>query len=64
MALAEQDIKSLSPAEFYDLLMRVVPQETQVYLQRVVRHMQPYRSVMGRLRAICGLGKSEACASP
>jgi membrane-bound lytic murein transglycosylase C len=49
MALAEQDIKGLSSTELYDLLIRVVPQETQVYLQRVVRHMKRYRSIMGRL---------------
>jgi len=48
-ALAQRDIKSLSPTELYDLLIRVVPQETQVYLQRVVRHMQRYRSIMGRV---------------
>jgi soluble lytic murein transglycosylase-like protein len=49
MALRERDIESLNSAEFYDLLIRVVPQETQVYLQRVVRHMKRYRSIMGRL---------------
>jgi membrane-bound lytic murein transglycosylase C len=47
-ALAEQDIRSLSSSELYDLLLRVVPRETQVYLQRVVQNMKQYRSIMGR----------------
>ena len=47
-ALGEQDIRSLSSAELYDLLLRVVPRETQVYLQRVVRNMKQYRSITGR----------------
>jgi len=47
-ALGEQDIRSLSSAELYDLLLRVVPPETQVYLQRVVRNMKQYRSITGR----------------
>lgn len=47
-ALGEQDIGSLSSTELYDLLLRVVPPETQVYLQRVVRNMQQYRSITGR----------------
>ena len=47
-ALREQDIRSLSSAELYDLLLRVVPRETQVYLQRVVRNMKQYRSITGR----------------
>jgi membrane-bound lytic murein transglycosylase C len=46
-ALGEQDIGSLSSTELYDLLLRVVPPETQVYLQRVVRNMQQYRSFTG-----------------
>jgi membrane-bound lytic murein transglycosylase C len=47
-AIGEQDISSLSSTELYDLLLRVVPRETQVYLQRVVRNMRQYRSIMGR----------------
>jgi membrane-bound lytic murein transglycosylase C len=47
-ALGEQDIRSLSSAELYDLLLRVVPRETQVYLQRVVQNMKQYRSITGR----------------
>ncbi len=47
-ALGEQDIRRLSSAELYDLLLRVVPRETQVYLQRVVRNMKQYRSITGR----------------
>jgi membrane-bound lytic murein transglycosylase C len=46
-ALREQDIRNLSSAELYDLLLRVVPPETQVYLQRVVRNMKQYRSITG-----------------
>jgi hypothetical protein len=46
-ALGGQDTTSLSSAEFYDLLLRVVPRETQVYLQRVVRNMRQYESIMG-----------------
>lgn len=45
-AIGEQDIRSLSSAELYDLLLRVVPRETQVYLQRVVRNMNRYRLVV------------------
>ncbi len=48
-ALGEQDIGSLSSTELYDLLLRVVPPETQVYLQRVVRNMQQYRSFTGKI---------------
>ena len=47
-ALGEQDIRSLSSAELYDLLLRVVPRETQVYLQRVVWNMKQYRSITGK----------------
>ncbi len=47
-ALGEQDTRSLSSAELYDLLLRVVPRETQVYLQRVVRNMKQYRSILGK----------------
>ena len=47
-AIGNQDIRSLSSAELYDLLLRVVPRETQVYLQRVVRNMKQYRSITGR----------------
>jgi len=47
-ALREQDIRSLSSAELYDLLLRVVPRETQAYLQRGVRNMKQYRSITGR----------------
>lgn len=47
-ALGEQDIRSLSSAELYDLLLRVVPRETQVYLQRVVSNMKQYRSITGK----------------
>jgi len=47
-ALGEQDIRSLSSAELYDLLLRVVPRETQVYLQRVIQNMKQYRSITGR----------------
>jgi soluble lytic murein transglycosylase-like protein len=46
-ALGKRDTRSLSSAEFYDLLLRVVPSETQVYLQRVVRNMRQYKSMMG-----------------
>ena len=47
-AIGDQDTRSLSPAEFYAFLLRVVPPETRVYLQRVVRNMKQYRSIMGR----------------
>jgi|GEM_PF-2911890 len=47
-AIREQDIGSLSSAELYDLLLRVVPRETKTYLQRVVRNMKQYRSITGR----------------
>jgi membrane-bound lytic murein transglycosylase C len=47
-AIREQDIRSLNSAELYDLLLRVVPRETQVYLQRVVRNMKQYRSITGK----------------
>jgi membrane-bound lytic murein transglycosylase C len=47
-ALEGQETGSLDPEEFYDLLLRVVPRETQAYLQRVVRNMRQYESIMGR----------------
>jgi len=47
-ALGDRDISSLNAAEFYDLLISVVPEETQVYLQRVVRNMKHYSPVTGR----------------
>ncbi len=47
-AIGNQDTRSLSSAEFYAFLLRVVPRETRVYLQRVVRNMKQYRSIMGR----------------
>jgi membrane-bound lytic murein transglycosylase C len=47
-ALGNRDTRGLSSAEFYDLLLRVVPGETQVYLKRVVRNMKQYESIMGR----------------
>lgn len=46
-ALKDRDIRSLSTAELYDLLIRVVPQETQVYLQRVVQNMKNYGPITG-----------------
>jgi hypothetical protein len=46
-AIGDQDTRSLSSAEFYAFLLRVVPRETRVYLQRVVRNMKQYRSIMG-----------------
>ncbi len=46
-ALGEQDTRGLSPAEFYDFLLQVVPRETQVYLRRVVRNMRQYETIMG-----------------
>jgi membrane-bound lytic murein transglycosylase C len=48
IALGDQNLESLSSTELYDLLIRVVPPETQVYLQRVVQNMKQYRSIMGR----------------
>lgn len=47
-ALGGQDTRRMSPAEFYDLLLGVVPRETRVYLQRVVRNMKQYESIRGR----------------
>jgi membrane-bound lytic murein transglycosylase C len=47
-ALEGQDTGGLSHDEFYDLLLRVVPRETQAYLQRVVRNMRQYESIMGK----------------
>ena len=51
-AIGEQDIRSLNSSELYDLLLKVVPRETQVYLQRVVKNMRQYRSIMGRNRSV------------
>ena len=51
-ALGDRNLESLSSTEFYDLLIRVVPPETQVYLQRVVQNMEQYRSIMGRTARI------------
>jgi hypothetical protein len=50
IALGDRNLESLSSTELYDLLIRVVPPETQVYLQRVVKNMKQYRSIMGRTR--------------
>jgi len=48
LALGDRNLERLSSTELYDLLIRVVPPETQVYLQRVVQNMNQYRSIMGR----------------
>lgn len=48
-ALRDRDLENLSPEEFYDLLMRVVPRETRVYLQRVVRNMKQYESLLSAI---------------
>jgi membrane-bound lytic murein transglycosylase C len=47
-ALDGRNLESLNANELYDLLIRVVPPETRVYLQRVVRNMEQYRSILGR----------------
>jgi membrane-bound lytic murein transglycosylase C len=47
-ALGGENLEGLNADELYDLLIRVVPPETRVYLQRVVRNMEQYRSIMGR----------------
>ena len=45
-ALGNRNLENLSAEELYDLLMRVVPRETQVYLKRVVRNMKQYESLV------------------
>ncbi len=59
-ALGKRDTKGLSSAEFYELLLRVVPRETQVYVQRVVRNMEHYESITGMAP---GFGTCVACSS-
>ena len=51
-AIGEQDIGGLSSSELYDLLLQVVPRETRVYLQRVVRNMKQCRPILGRNRSM------------